>query len=353
MKGLKLDEFECDHLPLRSIQMTRPNISLRVRALAVAITLGLLAVLSFFLPWQQTAVGTGRVIAYSPSEREQQINAPVSGRIARWHVAEGQTVRAGDPIVDLADIDPNFVARLKSEREALERRLSAAQQAVNTARRNRDRQKELFEKGLSARKEFEKSELDYMGYLAEEAEASAALVRMDVSVARQMNQQVTAPIDGAILRIVAGQGGQIVKQGDLLTVLVPTTATRTVELWLDGNDLPLVEAGRRVRLQFEGWPAIQFSGWPSVAVGTFGGEVALVDAMTSSDGKFRVFIQPTAEEQWPETRFLRQGVRVNGWVLLSQVSLGYEIWRQLNGFPPNLSSKPPKEMDAAITFKKK
>ncbi len=88
-------------------------------------------------------------------------------------------------------------------------------------------------------------------------------------------------------------------------------------------------------MQFEGWPAIQFSGWPSVAVGTFGGEVVSVDSRDNGKGKFRVLVRPDPQDRaWPAERFLRQGVRANGWVLLNQVPLWFEVWRQLNGFPP-------------------
>jgi len=125
--------------------------------------------------------------------------------------------------------------------------------------------------------------------------------------------------------------------------LVPETTDRAVEIWVNGNDAPLISAGSTVRLQFEGWPAVQFVGWPSVAVGTFGGKVALVDSTDDGQGKFRLLVVPDESEQaWPDARFLRQGVRAKGWVLLNQVSLGYEIWRQLNGFPPVISPAEPK-----------
>ena len=134
------------------------------------------------------------------------------------------------------------------------------------------------------------------------------------------------------------------KEGDPICLIVPDTSDRAVQVWLDGNDAPLVEPGRHVRLQFEGWPAMQFAGWPSVAVGTFGGEIVSVDAVDNGKGQFRVLILPDATDQaWPEERFLRQGVRTNGWVLLNQVPLWYEIWRQMNGFPPVVSSGEPKE----------
>ena len=109
---------------------------------------------------------------------------------------------------------------------------------------------------------------------------------------------------------------------------------------MNGNDIPLIHAGDPVRLQFEGWPAVQFTGWPSVAVGTFGGRVMLVDATDDGQGKFRILVQPDPkDEAWPSNRYLRQGVRTNGWVLLNRVSLGFELWRQFNAFPPTVTQQ--------------
>jgi hypothetical protein len=133
-----------------------------------------------------------------------------------------------------------------------------------------------------------------------------------------------------------------------------------VELWLDGNDMPLVQVretdaagkilthGSPVRIQFEGWPAVQIIGWPSAAIGTFGGEVVLVDPTDNGKGKFRVLVAEWPDQvqrdgrdsaiNWPGPRWLRQGVRANGWVLLQRVPLWFEVWRQINGFPPALDS---------------
>jgi len=169
------------------------------------------------------------------------------------------------------------------------------------------------------------------------ANADASLQEREVALARQATMKIVAPRAGSILRQVAKQGGEYVSAGDPVAVLVPSTDARAVELWLDGRDGPLVTAGRKVRLQFEGWPAVQFVGWPSVAVGTFGGEVAFVDAAADADGRFRVVVLPdTTDDPWPPGAQLRQGVRVRGWVLLDRVRLGYELWRQWNGFPPSL-----------------
>lgn len=292
------------------------------------------------LPWQQTAIGTGRVVAYSPIDRQQDVNSPIEGRIQKWHVSEGSRVRAGDMIVELSDNDPEIVSRLRLERTALERRARAAAVAVETARINLERQNSLLEKGLSARRNFEQAKLEHTRYLVDEANAAAELARMDIRLARQLTQEVKAPMNGTILKILSGQGAQIVKAGQTLAVLVPETDSRAVEVWVSGNDIPLVYEGRKVRLQFEGWPALQFSGWPSVAVGTFGGKVTIVDAADNGEGKFRIVVQPEASDLWPEARYLRQGVRTVAWILLDEVSLGFELWRKFNGFPPS-SSKPP------------
>ncbi len=296
----------------------------------------LVPLLLVFLPWQQTAVGSGRVIAYAPNDRQQEISAPVDGRIKHWYVFEGSQVKAGDPIVDLTDNDPDILARLKSERDFLAVRVKAAETAVKTALINVERQKLLYEKGLSAKRSVEQANLEYTRYLGEEANSSAELARVDVRLSRQMTQAVTASVGGTVLRVIAGQGAQIVKAGQPLAIIVPHTAARAVEIWVTGNDMPLIREGAHVRLQFEGWPAIQFSGWPGAAVGTFGGQVALIDASDNGLGKFRVVVVPAKGERWPDGNFLRQGVRSIGFVLLSQVTLGYELWRRFNGFPPSL-----------------
>ena len=141
-----------------------------------------------------------------------------------------------------------------------------------------------------------------------------------------------------------GSGSVFVKKGDVLAQFVPQTLKLAVEIYIDGNDLPLMYPGRKVRLQFEGWPAVQVSGYPSVALGTFGGVVSVVDASNSTNGYFRVIIEPDTEDIWPDQAFLRQGSRVYGWILLNEVSLGYELWRQFNGFPNKLDG-PPKNLE--------
>lgn len=297
-----------------------------------------------FTPWLQTSHGFGRVIAFDPNDRLQNINATVIGRIKKWHVRDGSKVKEGDPIVELVDNDPNFIDRLRMERDAALAKYEAAKAASETSLINYDRQKELFETGLSARTKFEKAKIEYKKLLSSEATAAASLAKAEVKLSRQQTQIITAPKDGTILRVLHGSNTVMVNEGDVLATFVPKTILPAAEIFVDGNDLPLVQPGRHVRLQFEGWPAIQFSGWPSVSIGTFGGIVSIVDPSVTEEGKFRVIITPDENEPWPEMNILRQGNRVQGWVLLNQVSLGFELWRQFNGFPKSLSEPPTTEI---------
>jgi len=191
--------------------------------------------------------------------------------------------------------------------------------------------------------------------LGEVALAEKDLLTAQRDVARQSTQDVTSPVDGTILRLQAAAAGDQVKAGDPLFLVVPDAFQRAVEVWVDGNDATLIEPGRKVRLVFEGFPGVQFAGWPSVAVGTFGGIVDLVDASDNGQGSFRVLILPDeSEEAWPGAPYLRQGVKVNGWVMLNRVPLWYEIWRKLNGFPLTVAdSAPGTKIDKEIKKLKK
>ena len=312
------------------------------------INAGILLALIFalmFLPWIQTSRGQGKVLAFNPNDREQMIDATVDGRVANWLVNEGSAVNTGDPIAEMADFDPQFMVRLSQERESLQLRLQAAQKATNAGKKNLDRQRQLMNDGLVARREYERSEIDYSSYLAAEASASIELTRVDTRLSRQSNQFIHAPRSGVISRILVREGNEIVKTGEVIAILVPKLVQRSAQLYLTALDLPLIHPGQNVRLQFEGWPSIQLSGWPSIAVGTFAGEIANADPSVDEFGKFRILVNEKPGEPWPDERYLRQGMRARGWVQLGKVRLGYELWRNFNGFPTS-DGIPPKEAAA-------
>ncbi|MEI2710420.1 MAG: hypothetical protein V9E96_15610 [Chitinophagaceae bacterium] len=115
--------------------------------------------------------------------------------------------------------------------------------------------------------------------------------------------------------------------------LFPTDIQYAIELFVEPMDLPLIDKGQKVRFVFDGFPAIVFSGWPNNSYGTFGGIVTAVETSVSINGKFRVLVaEDVNDKPWP--KLLRMGGGANGIALLKDVPIYYELWRNINGFPP-------------------
>jgi len=177
------------------------------------------------------------------------------------------------------------------------------------------------------------------------AQGDIAKLRNDISNIniRRGLYVVRAPQSGYVVKTLKAGIGENIKEGESVATLQPKSPLVAAELYVSAMDVPLILDTSDVRLQFEGWPSVQFSGWPSVAVGTFAGKVSAIDRVSSTGGKYRLLIRqtspvPTKDEPWPPQ--LRQGSGVYGRIILRSVPLWYEIWRQLNGFPPSLEKEP-------------
>lgn len=145
---------------------------------------------------------------------------------------------------------------------------------------------------------------------------------------------ILAPQSGYINKTLQSGLGETFKAGDQLVSIMPSNYQLAVETFVRPIDLPLIHLGENVRIQFDGWPAIIFSGWPNISYGTYGGEVVAIENFISANGKFRVLIAPDPNDHdWPKA--IRIGSGANSMALLEDVPIWFELWRNLNGFPPN------------------
>ncbi|MBW1298029.1 HlyD family secretion protein [Aquimarina litoralis] len=145
---------------------------------------------------------------------------------------------------------------------------------------------------------------------------------------------IRAPQNGYINKAIQSGIGETFKEGDRLVGIMPSDYDLAVETYVKPIDLPLVHIGEEVRIEFDGWPAIIFSGWPNVSYGTYGGKIVAIETFISPNGKYRVLISPdTNDHEWPDG--IRVGSGANTIALLEDVPIWFELWRQLNGFPPN------------------
>ena len=188
-----------------------------------------------------------------------------------------------------------------------------------------------------------KAESDRNNTLAEIADGQGGLAKLQNDYAnlsiRNEQYQIVAPQDGYIVKAMKAGIGETIKEGESVATIMPENPELAVEMYVQAMDVPLIGQDRKVRIQFDGWPALQFSGWPNVSVGTFGGVVRVIDRVNSTGGLYRILVTPDLEDEpWPEQ--LRMGSGTKGWVMLDNVAVWYEIWRQLNGFPASLYEAP-------------
>lgn len=387
------------------------------------------------MPWTQNISSSGHVTTLYQDQRPQQINTVIPGKIIKWYIKEGDVVKKGDTLVQLADtkddyLDSNLVERTKDQLNSKEQELlfysekiNAIESQINAIENNRDlkissyqnkieqykrklisdssevvaaeveykiaqeqltRGKQLFNQGVVSLVELERRTAQSNKTLAILTEKQQKLlntkqeiniIKIDINSVRQEaddkifksrseiassrgniagatgelaknknilanyisrgNQKwLIAPQDGQIIKAKKGGINEIVKEGEMIVEMVPTHIDHAIELFIEPMDLVLINPGQKVRMIFDGFPAIVFSGWPNNSYGTFGGVVSMVENNRNENGKFRILVIPDSDQnKWPAA--LKTGTGARGFALLNTVPVWYELWRQINGFPPD------------------
>ncbi len=394
----------------------------------------ILLILVLFLPWTQNIQSRGDVTTLYQNQRPQEINAIIPGKIIKWFVKEGDFVRRGDTLLQLADVkddylDPNLVGRtveqlvakkqkagfysdkviatddqitamqnsrdlkinsLQNKLEQLHRKIqsdSAEWQAAtidfNIAKVQYERAKNMLDQGIISLVDFEKRTGTFqkaqamlteklnkyentqqdltinrieinnvqqetaekvMKAIGEQASAQSDRAGTIGEVAKLENQLqnyrirgsqrwLIAPQDGQVTNAIKAGLNEVVKEGEMIVKIIPTNIDYALELFVKPFDLVLIDTGQKVRFVFDGYPAIIFSGWPKASYGTFVGKIIAIETNLSSNGLFRVLVvEDENERKWPAN--LKLGTGAVGYALLKNVPIWYELWRNINGFPP-------------------
>lgn len=425
------NQFETsDLISLRKVSRQKTGKKLRKSIYIILILL----VVFLCLPWTQNVASKGKLITLRPEQRPQTVQSVIAGRIEKWYVKDGDSVKRGDTLLFISEIkdgyfDPKLVERTQNQLHIKERsvqsygekvvaldsridallesgklklqqakiklkqtRLKVTSDSIDheaaitnyeVAKEQYERFDKLHREGLKSQTELEirkvsmqraqasvittqqkwlqskndvidaKVELSsieakYRDEVAKaESDKLSALTSMydsEVDVTKLQSQSanysirngmyvITAPQDGVVTKVLQSGIGETIKQGEQVLTIMPLIYDLAVEMYIRPMDLPLIQKGQNVRLQFDGWPAIVFSGWPNTSYGTYGGKVFAVDNYASEDGTFRVLISPDKQDhRWPTA--LRVGGGVNAMILLKDVPVVYEMWRVVNGFPP-------------------
>jgi multidrug efflux pump subunit AcrA (membrane-fusion protein) len=279
----------------------------------------------------------------------------------------------------------NYLNQLRSKLKAEQAELVAANNDYTFALDQRDRQRKMFQEGLVSQTQLQQRELAYQNSTAKktvienkiaqtkqeiennqveqnsaiqeymekmqkaEGERLSSLSEANTSLAdaakldnqatnyqmRNKMYVITAPQDGQVVQVKKSGIGEIIKDGESIGTVVPAGLSNfAVEVFVRPVDLPLIDRGQKVRLIFDGFPTIVFTGWPEGSYGTFGGEIVAFENTISENGMFRVLVTPDRDDKpWP--RQIKVGSGAKSIVLLKNVSIWYELWRNINGFPPD------------------
>jgi len=392
-------------------------------------------ILFLFLPWTQNIRARGTVTTLYQEQRPQQVNTIIGGRVMKWHIKEGDYVKAGDTLIQLSEVkvdylDPDLLQRTqeqlagkqlsveyyKSKASVTDQQIDAinaglqlklnqllnklsqlqlkvqadsaevvaANNDFNIGAKQYNRQKAMYDSGLVSLTQLEIRNQQYQNALAKKISAENKLAnskqdltitRIEMTALQQENIEKVAKAQGeqfqSLTQIASGQAdiaklenqyasytirngmyyvlapqsgqivkaqkagiGEFVKEGDMIAEIVPDKIQYAVELFVQPLDLPLLAKGQKVRFLFDGFPAIVFSGWPQASSGTFGGEIVAVESNVSVNGKFRVLVKEDSKDKpWPKE--LKIGTGAQGIALLKDVPVWYELWRNINGFPPD------------------
>lgn len=392
-------------------------------------------VIVLFLPWTQNIKVRGNVSTLYQDQRPQQLNSPIPGRIVKWHVKNGDNVKKGDTLLQLAEVkdeylDPRLVERTQQQVEAkigvrdyynakvgatrnqlnalnASRELKLSQLKIKVSQLNNklvgeeaelaaanneqklsedqyNRQKKMFEDGLVSLTQFQQRSVSFQNALAKKTavenkvaqtrqeittvniEQSAAIqdytekvsktegerllsmgqiegssgeiAKLENQVANYRARQglyfILASQDGQVVQLNKAGIGEILKETESLGTIVPKKVDYAVEIYVKPVDLPLLKNGQRVMCVFDGFPAIVFSGWPTTSYGTFTGKVVAIESNISLNGLFKALvIEDKAQKPWPPQ--IKMGAGVQGIAILNDVPIWYELWRNINGFPPD------------------
>lgn len=272
--------------------------------------------------------GRQKVLADSAAVVQEELNV----QVADQRIKRGQELFKDDLITRT-----DFESLELKKQEAEAKLVKASNELLSTRQALEMAELEVSRKAAEYADKIAKNRSDQASTAANIQDAIAERTKLENTLAnyetRQLGQVVLAPQGGRVISAVSSGVGEIVKSGTAVATIQPLDFSEAVELYVDAMDVPLMHGESTVRLQFDGWPALVFSGWPSASVGTFAGKVVSVDQVINKKGKYRVIIVPDKDEgEWPKPLSIGSGAF--GMVMLKDVPLGYELWRQLNGFPP-------------------
>jgi multidrug resistance efflux pump len=265
------------------------------------------------------------------SDSAEWVAATIDKKIATEQFDRAKSMHA-EGIISLVDFERrtgSYQKALAAETEKLNKYQNTRQDLIIAQIDINSVQQETAEKVLKARGEQATAQSEMAGTAAEVSKLRNQVANY---IIRGSQLWLIAPQDGQVVNAVKAGLNELVKEGEMIIQVIPTKVDYAVEMFVKPFDLVLVDTGQKVRFIFDGFPTVVFSGWPEASYGTFGGKIIAIESNRSDNGLFRLLvIEDKNDRPWPKD--LKMGTGANGFALLKDVPVWYELWRNINGFP--------------------
>ena len=276
------------------------------------------------------------------------------------------------------------IAQLQNKLKAEQAELTAVNNELKIAQDQLNRQNKMYEEGLVSLTQLQQRNVSYQNALAKKTSAENKLAQTQQEITAQNIEQnaviqeyteklsktegdrfqsmgqvagstgdiaklenqvatykvrkglyyILATQDGQITQLTKAGIGEIVKDTETIGIIVPKKIDYIAEIYVKPVDLPLIRENQKVMLTFDGFPAIVFSGWPNSSYGTFSGKIIAIENSISENGLFKAIVaEDKTQKRWPPN--MKIGTGASGIAILNDVPIWYEIWRNINGFPPD------------------
>jgi len=199
------------------------------------------------------ASASGKVI---PSSRVKLIQPFETGVVRSIHVRDGQSVKAGEVLIEL---DPSITAAEQAQKKAERDTIAATVDKLeanepNIAQRV-DIRKKLLDQGLGSKltyletlQQLTDNQKDTAIQKSRLAEANAAVAAI---TARMKRQILTAPVDGVVQQLAVHTVGGVVTSAQQLAMIVPSDVELEIEALVPNREIGFVHVGQDVQIKVD------------------------------------------------------------------------------------------------------
>ena len=199
------------------------------------------------------ASASGKVV---PSGRVKLIQPFETGVVRAIHVRDGQSVKAGEVLIEL---DPSITAAEQAQKEAERDTITATVDKLEADEpiiaQRVDILKKLVDKGLGSKltyletlQQLTDNQKDTAIQKSRLAEANAAVAAI---TARMKRQILTAPVDGVVQQLAVHTIGGVVTSAQQLAMIVPSDVVLEIEALVPNREIGFVHVGQDVQIKVD------------------------------------------------------------------------------------------------------